>query len=105
MKDATYTPNESEIAQLISIVGQPGYVVLQKIFMGVVDQFQVELMNVDLASDNYDSQVRTKHNLALAAARFYQDATKVIRTYVEQYKERQSQPAIHPDQTEDILNY
>lgn len=105
MQNASYRPNDVEIAQLASIISQPGFEVLKRIQLGEIDQFQLDLMSVDPTDKDYESQVRAKHNIALSAGMFYQRVTNKVATYIAELGAKRDQPQIQPDQTADLLDY
>jgi len=103
MQNASYRPSDSEIAQLMSILQMPGYAILQKIMVGQVDQFQVDLLNVDPCDKEYDSKVRTHHLLALSGGMFYQRVTDTVATYVREFSDKRDQKQVLPDMTEETF--
>jgi len=102
MQNATYKPQDNEIQHLIQLLASPGYSVLQKIMMGEIDQFSLDLLNVDPSAERYETEVRAKHSIALAAGMFYQRLQEKISGYVNRMNERHNQP---PDPTQELLNY
>ena len=103
MQQATYRPSQTEIQQLAQILSLPGYQVLQRVMMGEVDQFSVDLLNVDPTSEKYDSEVRAKHSIALSAGMFYARLQEKIAGYVNRLRES-DQPSVLPDPTESLLD-
>lgn len=105
MMNAAYRPSDTEVAQLMALLQQPGFEVYKKIMVGEVDWFQIDLMNVDPSSDKYESEVRAKHNIALAAGMFYQRVTDKVAGYIGEFGARRDQKIIQPDPTENLLDY
>ena len=105
MTNASYKPQDGEIQHLIQLISMPGYQVLQKIMAGEIDQFSIDLLNVDPSSDKYDVEVRAKHSRALAAGMFYQRLQEKIAGYVNRLNEKHNQPPVLPDPTESLLDY
>jgi hypothetical protein len=105
MQQAAYKPQDNEIQHLMQLLASPGYPVLQKIMMGEIDQFQLDLINVDPTKPNYETEVRAKHSIALAAGMFYQRLQETIAGYVNRLNEKHNQPNILPDPTESLLDY
>jgi hypothetical protein len=105
MQQAAYKPQDSEIQQLQQLLAMPGYQILQKIQMGEIDQFQVDLMNLDPDDAEFDKKARTRHNLALAAGMFYQRVTNKIAGHINRLNEKHNQPQVLPDVTSDLLDY
>ena len=104
MTNASYKPQDGEIQHLMQMLAMPGYQVLQKIITGEIDQFSVDLLNVDPSSDRYETEVRAKHSIALAAGMFYQRLQEKIAGYVNRLNEKHNQPPVLPDLTEEIFN-
>ena len=104
MQNAAYRPSDVEINQLLQILSLPGYQVLQRVMMGEVDQFSVDLINVDPSSPNYETEVRAKHSIALAAGMFYQRLQERVAGYVNRMKENSEQRQVLPDMTEEVFN-
>ena len=102
MQNAAYRPSDVEIQQLMQIISLPGYQILQRIMMGEIDQFSLDLLNVDPSSDRYETEVRAKHSIALAAGMFYQRLQERVAGYANRLKEKDG-PPILPDMTEDLL--
>lgn len=105
MMQATYRPSDSEIVQLTSILQMPGYEVLKKIMVGEVDFFQIDMMNVDPSSPSYDSEVRAKHSLALAAGMYFQRVTDKVKGYIAEYGAKNEARKVQPDPTESLIDY
>ncbi len=105
MMNASYRPSDSEITQLLGILQMPGFEVYKKIQMAEVDWFQLDLMNVDPSSASYDSEVRAKHNLALAAGMFHQRVIDKVAGYVGELSARRDQKQVQPDPTENLLDF
>jgi len=105
MNAASYRPSDTEVQQLMSAVQMPGFEVLKRIQLGEIDQFQLDLMQVDPTDKDYESQVRAKHNLALAAGMFYQRVTNKVAGYIQDFTTKRDQPNVLPDPTQELLNY
>ena len=105
MQNASYRPSDTEVAQLMALLQQPGFEVLKKIQMAEVDYFQLDLLNTDPSAENYDTLVRTRHSLALAAGMFYQRVTDKIAGYVSELGARRDQKIVQPDPTQELLDY
>lgn len=103
MEKAAYKPHDTEIQQLLQILSLPGYQVLQRVMMAEVDGFQIDMMNVDPTKPNYDTEVRAKHSIALAAGMFYQRLQEKVAGYVNRVAEK-SGPTVLPDPTEDTFS-
>jgi len=103
MQQAAYKPQDNEIQHLMQLLASPGYPVLQKIMMGEIDQFSVDLLNVDPSAERYETEVRAKHSIALAAGMFYERLQSKIAGYVNRLNEKHNQPNILPDTTEEIF--
>jgi hypothetical protein len=103
VQQAAYRPTDQEIQHLLQILSQPGYQVLQRIMLGEIDGFQLDLINVDPTKPNYEVEVRAKHSIALAAGMFYERLQEKIAGYVNRMKERDT-PDILPDVTESLLD-
>lgn len=71
-----------EVAHLASLVSQPGFKILQKIFRSGVDQFTVAMMNADQANEK---AVLARHNEARAAAKYYTWVIETINNSVVEY--------------------
>ena len=104
MQNATFKPQDKEIQQLLQILALPGYQILRKAMMAEIDQFQIDLLNVDPSSDRYETEVRAKHSIALAAGMFYQRLQERIAGYVNRMKENSEQRQVLPDMTEEVFN-
>jgi len=102
VQNAAYRPSDVEIQQLMQIISLPGYQILQRIMMGEIDQFSLDLLNVDPSSDRYETEVRAKHSIALAAGMFYQRLQERVAGYANRLKEKDG-PPILPDPTEEIF--
>lgn len=74
--------DRTEQAQLASIVGQPGFQVLQKIGKACVDQFVVASLNTP---DEDEKAVLSKHRSARIAAQLWTSLIANIRFEVEEY--------------------
>ena len=104
MQNATFKPQDNEIQQLQQILALPGYQILRKAMMAEIDQFQIDLLNVDPSSDRYETEVRAKHSIALAAGMFYQRLEDRIAGYVNRFTEKHNQSPVLPDPTESLLD-
>ena len=104
MLQASYRPSDTEVAQLMALLQQPGFEVLKKIQMAEVDFFQLDLLNTDPSAENYETLVRNRHSLALAAGMFYQRLQEKIAGYVNRLNEKHNQPPVLPDLTEEIFS-
>lgn len=104
MMNASYKPQDNEIQHLTQLLASPGYPVLQKVIMAEIDGFQLDLINVDPTKPNYETEVRAKHSIALAAGMFYQRLQEKIAGYVNRLNEKHNQPNILPDQTGDLFD-
>lgn len=104
MEKATFRPTETEVAQLMSLIQQPGYQILQKIMIGEVDKFQLDLLNVDPSSPTYDQDVRVKHNLALAAGMFYQRVSNRVASEIQDMNDRRKSHEVQPDITAELFS-
>jgi hypothetical protein len=104
VQNAAYRPTDTEIQQLLQILSLPGYQVLQRVQMAEIDQFQLDLLNVDPSSDKYETEVRAKHSIALAAGMFYQRLQERVAGYVNRMKENSEQRQVLPDMTEEVFN-
>ena len=102
MKDASYRPTSADAQHLMQILSLPGYQVLEKIMVGEIDQFTVDLLNVDPDDGDYEKKVRNRHNLALSAGMFYERLRQKIAGYVNRTKEASESPIL-PDQTEEMF--
>ena len=102
MEKAAYKPQDTEIQQLAQILSLPGYQVLQRVMMAEVDGFQIDMMNVDPTKPNYDTEVRAKHSIALAAGMFYQRLQERVAGYINRMKEKNE--TVLPDPTESLLD-
>ena len=105
MQNASYRPSDTEIAQLMALLQQPGFEVLKKIQMAEVDFFQLDLLNTDPSAENYETLVRTRHSLALAAGMFYQRVTDKVAGYIGEFGARRDQKIVQPDPTQELLDY
>jgi hypothetical protein len=105
MQSAAYKPSDSEVAQLISIRHMPGFEIYQKIMLAAVDQFQIDLMNTDPADEKYESLVRTRHNLALSAAMFYEKVEQKVAGYISDFGAKNDARKVLPDPTQELLDY
>lgn len=103
MQNAVYRPTDTEVAFLQQIMQLPGFEVLKKVLIGIVDEFQIDLMNTDPSDDNYDKLVRNRHNLALAAGMVYQKLENKLDGYLNVAREK-GQPAVLPDPTSDLFD-
>lgn len=103
MLQASYRPSDTEIAQLMALLQQPGFEVLKKIQMAEVDFFQLDLLNTDPSAENYEALVRNRHSLALAAGMFYQRVTDKIAGYVSELGARREQKQVLADTTENLF--
>lgn len=104
MTNASYKPQDGEIQHLVQLLASPGYKILQRVMAAEIDQFSVDLLNVDPSSDKYETEVRAKHSIALAAGMFYQRLQEKIAGYVNRLNEKHNQPNILPDQTGDLFD-
>jgi hypothetical protein len=104
MMNASYRPSDSEITQLLGILHMPGYEVLKKIQMAEVDFFQLDLLNTDPSAENYETLVRTRHSLALAAGMFHQRVTDKIAGYVSELGAKREQKQVIADATENLFD-
>lgn len=105
MQNAAFKPQDSDIQHLMQLLASPGYPILQRVMMAEIDQFSVDLLNVDPSSDKYETEVRAKHSIALAAGMFYQRLQDKIAGYVNRLNEVRNQPVVQPDPTESLLDY
>lgn len=103
MQNASFRPSDVEIQHLMQVLALPGYQVLQRVMLGEVDQFSVDLLNVDPSSDKYETEVRAKHSIALAAGMFYERLQQKIAGYVNRIKEKSDQQEPLPDATEELF--
>jgi len=103
MQQASYRPSDTEVAQLMALLQQPGFEVLKKIQMAEVDFFQLDLLNTDPSAENYETLVRTRHSLALAAGMFHQRVTDKIAGYVSELGARREQKQVLADTTENLF--
>lgn len=103
MTNALYQPTAADMAQLNSLIQQPGFEVLKKLMQSEVDRFQVELMNTDPTEDNYDKKVQTRHNIALAAAMFYQKLMNRVYSEQQQFVSAASGEKVQSDGTAELL--
>ena len=104
MQNAAYKPQDNEIQHLMQLLSAPGYPILQKVMMAEIDQFQLDLLNVDPSSDKYETEVRAKHSIALAAGMFYQRLQEKIAGYVNRLNEKHNQPPVLPDLTQELFD-
>jgi hypothetical protein len=105
MMNAAYKPQDNEIQHLAQLLASPGYPILQRVILAEIDQFQLDLINVDPTKPNYETEVRAKHSIALAAGMFYQRLQEKIAGYVNRLNEKHNQPQVLPDVTSELLDY
>jgi hypothetical protein len=103
MEKASYKPSDTELQHLLQVLSMPGYQVLQRIQLAEIDFFQLDLINVDPTKPNYETEVRAKHSIALAAGMFYQRLQEKIAGYVARMKENSEQRDVLPDTTEEVF--
>lgn len=68
--------------QLAQTTATEGFRVLQRIMRSTVDSFLLDLINANAANQ---SEVLSRHNLAKAAAQFYQRVTNTVNEEVRLY--------------------
>ncbi len=74
------TLEREEVAQLASLVAQPGFKSLQKIMRSGVDQFTVRMLNA-----GNEEEVIAGHKLAKAAAMYYTWVTNTLTNSIAEY--------------------
>lgn len=86
MEEFTFNPElqlePQEISELASIYGQPGFLVINKIYRLAVDSFVKELINADGANEK---DVIARHNQAKTAAQLYTKWLQTVNHIVYQY--------------------
>lgn len=100
MVTAGYRPNATERAQLAGFRNQPGFQVLQNIFESQISQLQVDMINANPVDKE---TVLAKHNMAKAAAVFYQRVVDLINDEVRNHAAIEEGTKIQPDLTAELL--
>lgn len=100
MVTAGYRPNATERAQLAGFYNQPGFQVLQNIFESQISQLQIDMINANPVNKE---DVLAKHNLAKAAAVFYDRCIKFINDEIRNHVAVEEGTKIQPDLTEALL--
>lgn len=100
MVTAGYRPNATERAQLAGFYNQPGFQVLQNIFESQIAQLQLDMINEDPVQEK---KVLAKHNLAKAAAVFYQRVIDLINDEIRNHVAIEEGTKVQPDLTAELL--
>ena len=101
MITAGYKLNDGERAMLVGLRQMPGFQILLNIFESQVSQMQLDMINTP--TDKPD-QVLAAHNMAKAAAMFYQRTIDLMNNEIEMFGAQAKSKEIQPDITEEIFN-